>query len=203
MHATVHDDYDDGPRDDEHVVLRDVPWETYEALDAARGESAHPRLTYLDGVLELLSPSDEHEGDMKALARLLEAWAYERDAEITGLGSTTFKDKLKKVGLEPDECYSVGRKPDGPPDIALEVARRRYRAVNKLAAYARLGVPEVWVWHRGRLQVHRLRGETYEPIPKSELLPDLDIELLVSFANHPDQPQALRLLKSVLRGERP
>jgi Uma2 family endonuclease len=198
MYATVLPP-DDEPDVDQRVVLRDVPWEVYLAIADARGERATPRLTYADGVLELMSPSDHHERIKKTAARLLELWAAEREVDVVGLGSTTWRDAAAKIGLEADECYFVGAEREGFPDIALEVVWTG-RAVDKLRLYARLGVPEVWVWHRGRLVVHALRAGTYEPIPRSALLPDVDLDLLSSLAAHPDQAHAVRAWRTFLRG---
>jgi hypothetical protein len=39
---------------DERVFLHGVSWEDYERIASLRGESAVPRLIYLDGVLELM-----------------------------------------------------------------------------------------------------------------------------------------------------
>jgi hypothetical protein len=63
-----------GPPDriDRRVTLHGVRWQDDEALLAIRGESSATRLTYLDGELELMSPSFDREtlkktlsGDMK------------------------------------------------------------------------------------------------------------------------------------------
>jgi hypothetical protein len=42
-----------------------------------------------------------------------------------------------------------------------------------------LGVPEVWLWRQGRLEVYLLEVNEYVQAERSRLLPDL--ELLVSF----------------------
>ncbi|MFO0608169.1 MAG: Uma2 family endonuclease, partial [Polyangiales bacterium] len=46
---------------DQRVVLPGVSWAMYEALDTLRGERRTPRLTYLEGTLELMSPGRNHE----------------------------------------------------------------------------------------------------------------------------------------------
>ena len=46
---------------DQVVDLSNVSWEDDERIDALRGESAIPRLTYVEGVLELISPGTPHE----------------------------------------------------------------------------------------------------------------------------------------------
>jgi Uma2 family endonuclease len=182
---------------DHCVLLLGVTWATYEALLASRGESAVPRLTYCEGALELMSPSSQHERLKKMIARLLEHYSFVRDVPLAGLGSTTYRDASKKLGLEPDECYFAGAEREGVPDIAIEVVWTSGR-VDKLRVYAGLGIPEVWVWRRGRLQVHRLRDSAYVIVPRSEFLPDLDLDLLTSFATHPDQMEAVRLWHKTL-----
>jgi hypothetical protein len=46
--------------------------------------------------------------------------------------------------------------------------------------YKALGVPEVWFWEDGLLKLYYLRGNSYEPIERSQLpgLSELDFDLL-------------------------
>jgi hypothetical protein len=39
-------------------------------------------------------------------------------------------------------------------------------------------VPEVWFWEKGVFALYHLRPDGYEKIERSEVLPDLEIELL-------------------------
>ena len=111
----------DAPRADEEqrVLLHDVPWGVYVVLRDAI-ESAGVRMTYLEGRLEIMSPSRGHEVGKKQIARLLELFCLERDIPLFGYGSTTFRKEEKQRGLEPDECYSRGED-KAIPDVALEV----------------------------------------------------------------------------------
>ena len=43
------------------------------------GDAAGVRMYYLEGEIELMSPSRGHESNKKTLARLLELWALETD----------------------------------------------------------------------------------------------------------------------------
>jgi Uma2 family endonuclease len=70
---------------DQRVVLHGVSWDDFESLLAIRGESAAVRVTYLEGELELMSPSQDHEAIKTLLARLLEAYAEDRDIDLNGL----------------------------------------------------------------------------------------------------------------------
>ena len=182
----------------DHVVtLHDVPWAQYVALDTARGESAVPRLTFRKGTLTIMSPSTHHERIKTVIARLLEAWADLRDVDLEGFGSWTIRDEVEELGLEPDECYILGDAAGrDAPDIALEVVWT-HGILGKLAIYAALGVREVWVWERGGLHVYALRGNVYEPVPRSELVPGIDLELIASLVGL-RQSEAVRTLRERL-----
>ncbi len=103
------------------------------------------RMAFFDGVLEIMSPSRRHEVYKTQIARLLETYALERDVRLYGYGSTTFRSAPRETGLEPDECYVVGRQMDEYPDLAIEVALTS-GGLPKLPLYERLQVREVWFW---------------------------------------------------------
>ncbi len=184
---------------DQRVVLYGVPWSQYEALLLTRGESAVPRMTYLDGALEFMSPSINHEQVKKTLARLIEAWADLLDLDLQGFGSWTVKAEREGRGAEADECYSLGG-PDQPerPDLAIEVNWTR-GGLDKLEVWRGLRVSEVWMWEDDRIDVFVLRGEAYVVSAGSELLPQMDLVLLASLARL-RQRDALRALREHLRG---
>lgn len=48
---------------DQHVVFHDIGWKDYARLVALRGERPFPKLTFLRGELELMSPGMPHEDD--------------------------------------------------------------------------------------------------------------------------------------------
>lgn len=180
------------PQEDHRVLLHGVSWELYEQLVAVRGESSVPRISYCEGVLELMSPSNHHERIKKMLARLLEMYALARGVDLYGVGSWTLRKKLEERGLEPDECYSIGNElPEERPDLAIEVVWTS-GGIDKLEIYRKLGVPEVWIWQRGTISVHGLRGEQYIELPRSELLPGFDIGHVLPFLTRTDQPVAVR-----------
>lgn len=183
---------------EERSIISDVDWQTYEALLNALADNSHYRVTYLNGILEIVSPSIRHEKIKKRLATLLERYLISRQIQHTPLGSTTLKNRLKNAGAEPDECYCIGAETDRP-DLAIEVNITSGN-INKLATYQQLGVKEVWLWEGNRLKLYSLRTESlvnstliygYELIDLSELLPDLDITLLVECTLISDQLQAI------------
>lgn len=134
---------------------------------------------------------------MHQIARLLELYCLERDIALYGYGSTTFRKEEKERGLEPDECYCRGSDRE-IPDIALEVVVTA-PAIDKLEVYRGLGVREVWMFRHGRFQLFSLRGERYEPLERSEVFPEVDLERIAHYAGQPDQHVALRAFRDELR----
>ena len=159
-------------RIDQRVRLHDIDWAGYESFLTLRGEQGGTRVTYLDGELELMSPSINHELLKKTLARLLETYAEERGIELNGYGSWTVKSAGTKRGVEADECYVVGPREALPeiPDIAIEVVWTS-GGIDKLEVYRGLGVPEVWFWRNGTLRFFLLQDQAYLPSARSHLLP--------------------------------
>lgn len=182
---------------DQRVILRGLGWDEYEAMLAMRGEKSAVRIAYLEGALELMSPSRDHEILKKKLARIVEAYAEELGIELEGIGSWTLKRREVERGAEPDECYSIGP-PGEVPDLAIEVIWTS-GGLDKLDIYRRLGVREVWVWQRGEIAVFGLRGERYERIAASESLPRVDLDLVRSLLDAPSQSAAIRELRARLR----
>jgi len=189
----------DTPSEDHIVQLHDASWEDYERLLAIRGDKSAPRITYLEGTLQIMSPSRDHESIKTLLGRLLEAWCADHGVELMAFGSWTIKERQDERGVEADECYIFGTERRNRPDLAIEVEWTR-GGLNKLEVYHKLGIAEVWRWRKGVLQVHLLRGDEYIEAPRSALLPDLDLALLASFADRPTITQAIRDYRAALAG---
>jgi len=183
---------------DQRVFLHDVSWAEYEALLAMRGEKSVPRITYLEGEVELMSPSRDHEELKTLLARLVEAWALETGIELNGYGQWTLKESREERGAEPDECYVVGDHDVERPDFAIEVVWTS-GGIQKLEVYRRLGVREVWYFEKGELTFRALRGDRYEQVPRSEVLPTFDPDLVVPFMAERNQTRAVRGLLAAMR----
>ncbi len=186
---------------DHRVYLHDVSWEDYERLLRMRGEKAVPSITYLEGEVELMSPSLRHEWISTTIARLLEAWSDETGAGLTGFGSWTVKRRQRKRGLEPDECYVLGEALKARPDLAIEVVWTS-GGIDKLDAYRGLRVPEMWFWEDGDIHVYVLRRDRYRPAARSKLLPELDLQELVSFVGQRSQVRAVAGYRARLRRRR-
>ena len=185
---------------DQRVYLSGVTWPQFEAFLAMRGDDPRVRIAYRDGELEIMAPSRSHEKIKTRLAALLEAWLIEKDIEFDGIGSWTLRNASTKRGLEPDECYAIGRPSDEStaPDLALEVVWTS-GGLDKLDIYRGLGVREVWRWRAGAIEVYVLGANGYEPRQRSELLPELDLGLLCRFVDSPSQSRAVRDFLASLR----
>jgi len=186
------------PTADQRLITYGVPWSHYETQLALRGDHPVPRIAFLEGVLELMSPSRDHERIKSYIGCLIEAYALERNIDLSPYGSWTLKQAPKQAGLEPDECYLVGDQQRDTPDLAIEVVWTS-GGIEKLEIYRRLGVGEVWRWKDSRIEVHVLQGERYETSERSTLFPELDVQLLVSFLDHPTALQAVKAFREALR----
>lgn len=169
-------------------TISGVSWEQYEALVDELGDSLRYRVTYLDGILELMSPSRRHERNKTNIGSLLEDYLKEKRIRYFPLGSTTFRKQEKRGGTEPDESYCIGTDKEFP-DLAIEVVVTS-SGINKLEVYKRLSVREVWFFKNNRFEIYYLRGETYEQIAQSEVLPDLDLAMLSQYAIASDPLEA-------------
>jgi Uma2 family endonuclease len=88
------------------IPLHGITWEQYETLIATVGDRLRLRLSYLEGTLEIMTISPEHEMIKKMIARLLEIYALESDLPLYSYGSATFRQQASARGLEADESYS-------------------------------------------------------------------------------------------------
>ena len=198
MHAHAYlENRDDRPTEDHVVQLYDVTWEDYERLLTIRGDKSAPRFTYLKGILEIMSPSRDHETIKSLIGCLIEAYCLECDIRFMPVGSWTLKERKEERGAEPDECYIFGTAPVERPHLAVEVEWTSGR-LNKLEVYRKLGVQEVWYWRRGRIDPYALRDGHYQLLKQSTVLPDLDLQLLMSFLDRPTAYDAIRDFRAAL-----
>ena len=101
--------------------------------------------------------------------------------DFTPTGSVTLESETGRVKREADLSYELGANREFP-DLAVEVLVTS-GGINKLEAYKRLEIPEVWFWENGALRMYSLGADGYAEVDRSFFLPDLDIVLLV---NSPD-----------------
>jgi Uma2 family endonuclease len=163
-------------------------WEQFEAIESLMANSPGLRITYLDGWIEFMTLGEAHETISCILNFLLQLYFCEMGIEYIPVGSATRRNREKDVSFEPDESYYISKKKEHP-DLAVEVTITS-GSTNKLAKYLRLRIPEVWFWKNNRLDVYRLHEDEYEQVSRSELLPELDLELLVRCVLMPSRIEA-------------
>ncbi|WP_058553705.1 Uma2 family endonuclease [Thiohalocapsa sp. ML1] len=189
---------------DQRILLEGVPWARYEQLSACFEGSRALRLTYIDGSLEIMSPvGPTHANWKQTLCYLLQAFLDVNGIRFYGRGGFTLTQP-GRAGGEPDASYCIGT--DKPvPDLVIEVVDTS-DALSKLPLYQSLGIAEVWLWRRERLELHVLdQAEqpsqcSYRLSAASRLLPDLDPDLLARHVRMPDQYDAVRAFRRAIGG---
>jgi Uma2 family endonuclease len=176
-------------RSTQSSLIEGVAWESFEAIEAAFSEVAGVRLAYLDGVVELMPISNEHEELKSTLGLLLAAYLRAKGIRFYARGGPSLGHKEDSARRQPEESYNIGTKKDRA-DIAIEVVLTS-GGVDKLECYKRFGIPEVWFWQDGSLRLYALNEGSYRQIFVSQFLPKLDLSKLVAAANLPDQYDAV------------
>jgi Uma2 family endonuclease len=192
-------EHDDTTNADHIVVLHDVTWEDYERLLEIRGDHSAPRISYLGGAVEIMSPSKDHEQIKSYIGHLLETWCIDRGIEVRPFGSWTLTREENGRAAEADECYAFGTEPRESPQLAIEVEWTR-GGIDKLEIYRRLGVEEVWYWRKGVIEVYVLAEGTFTRTQRSRLLPPLDVEVLASMLDRDTLTQAVRDFRKAFEG---
>lgn len=178
--------------EDTVLLLPNATWADYQRHLEMRGEKSAPRISFLEGTIEIVSPSRTHEEIKSLIGCLVEVWCLEKNIEFRALGSWTLENKDERRGVEPDECYVFGDKPQtSRPDLAIEVVWTS-GGLNKLEIYRKLGVQEVWFWQRGIISIHVLHDDTYQEVKASSNLVGIDVTQLASFLDRPSTSQAMR-----------
>ncbi|MFN9627289.1 MAG: Uma2 family endonuclease [Planctomycetota bacterium] len=170
------------------IVLENVSWEIFVALADERRGSV-PRLSYNEGVLEMMSPKRKHENISCLLGRMIEAYSEIRGIEILSVASVTVKRSDLKKAYEADESYYVTNidkvlakeeldfEVDPPPDLVIEVELTS-SAIDKLELFAAMQVREVWRHDGTSVQIYRLSNGRYDCIAESTELPRLSSDLI-------------------------
>jgi Uma2 family endonuclease len=181
------------------AVSSGITWREYDSFLRAI-QSRYLRHSYMNGVLELMSPRlFERENTKAVLRRFVQTLTFERHQAIVTLGATTLASPAKQLGIEPDETFSFVRRlrnidglllnvdEAGPPDLAIEIVgiahadtEARISAVDldRPTVLARLGVREIWSVNRGRVQI--LHSHSGRPVTAdySQLLPSVTGQML-------------------------
>ena len=177
----------------QRVLLSNVSWQEFEAILEDLGEHRASRVAYDNGTLEIMTPLPEHETGKVIIGNFVEILLEELDIEFWSLGSTTFKNEEMVKGIEPDDCFYIQNEAavrgknrldltvDPSPDLALEidVTSRTHPSI-----YEALGVPELWRFENGKLQINVLREGKYIQCEYSPNFPNFPlIEIIPQYLN--------------------
>jgi Uma2 family endonuclease len=163
------------------MTVSGLSWQHYQLLLAELGDDRATRLAYSNGVLEIRMPSQLHEIINRLLSKIIFALAEELGLEIVDLGSTTWNREDLDKGIEPDSCFFIqnahrvqGLNPEIPPglspDLAIEVDIAS-ASDKKLAIYQALGVPELWVYSKGKISILDLQDTQIREVEYSIAFP--------------------------------
>lgn len=181
---------------DRALLFPGLTWEQFKTLESML-DIPGVRLSFLDGVLEIEKmPGRKHETAKERIGALLEIYLMKADIDYTPTGSVTLESKEDLVRREADKSYELGADKKRP-DLAIEVVVTS-DGIDKLEAYKRLKIREVWFWEKSQLSLYALREERYEQITSSELLPELDIALFVRCMNIVNHVEAVKEFKSAI-----
>ncbi len=185
-------------RKEKPLLFEGLTWREFKAVEQLLDRPGY-RLSFLDGVLEIVQvPSEAHETLKKRIAALLELYLLMMGFDFTPTGSMTLESETGKVKREADESYKLapGR---SRPDLAIEVVFTS-GGINKLEAYKRLKIAEVWFWEDGVLALYHLRedGDRYEQIQASEAVPEIDLELLLQCIQMPNHVEAVKTWQAAI-----
>jgi Uma2 family endonuclease len=170
------------------LLIKDISWLGYKNILAELGDNRSSRVSYSQGMLEIMAPLPEHEVGKVIIGDLIKALLEELDIEFWSLGSTTFDRENMDAGIEPDDCFyieneakvrglnRINLETDPPPDLALEIditSRTRFHN------YEALNVPELWRWNGTILEINVLVDGKYLKSENSRIFPNLPIAKVI------------------------
>jgi Uma2 family endonuclease len=173
----------------QQLLLEDVSWQQLESILAELGESRAARLSYSNGLLEIMVPLPEHEKAKEIIGDMVKILLSERGINYEALGSTTLKNERMIQAVEPDACFYIQNQAavigknrldmgvDPPPDLAIEID---LTSRTQLENYQILRVPELWRYARRGLQINVLQAGRYVESDVSPTFPDIPIIELVN-----------------------
>ncbi|MEL6491934.1 MAG: Uma2 family endonuclease [Cyanobacteria bacterium J06621_3] len=179
------------------ITITDLTWREFKAAEQLIDRPGI-RLSFLDGLLEIRRMSGEkHETIKERIGTLLDLYFLQAGIDYTPTGSMTLESEKGLVKRDADKSYKLSSGL-AQPNLAIEVVVTS-GGIDKLAAYKRLGMPEVWFWENGSLAIHYLRitdeSIKYEQLQSSEALPSLDIATLtkcINISNHVEAVEAFQ-----------
>jgi Uma2 family endonuclease len=182
---------------DEPILIDEPSWREFKAVEQLLSRPG-VRLSFLDGVLEIRRrPGRKHETAKQRISTLVDLYLEYAGIDFTPTGSVTLESETGRVKREADLSYELGANREFP-DLAVEVVVTS-GGINKLEAYKRLQIPEVWFWENGALRMYSLGADGYAEVDRSFVLPELDIVLLARCINIENHLQAMREFKQTIQ----
>jgi Uma2 family endonuclease len=184
----------------EPITIEGLTWREFKAT-AQLIDRAGVRLSFLNGILEIRRmPGEQPETVKERIGTLLDLYLLQLGIDYTPTGSMTLESEEGLVKREADKSYKLA--PNRIyPNLVIEVIVTS-GGIDKLEAYKRLQIPEVWFWQKGRLTIHHLRmneqGVDYEQLTSSEELPDLDISVLLDCIDIPRHVDAVKVFRQAI-----
>ena len=182
---------------DEPILIDGLTWREFKVVEQLL-DSPGVRLSFLDGVLEIRRmPGRKHETAKQRISTLVDLYLEYAGIDFTPTGSVTLESESGKVKREADLSYELGANRERP-DLVVEVVVTS-GGINKLEAYKRLQIPEVWFWENGRLRLYSLSEDGYAEVDRSLVLPDLDVVLFARCINIENHLQAMREFRAAIQ----
>lgn len=189
------------PRKESPLLFEGLTWREFKAVEQLLDRPGY-RLSFLDGIMEIRRmPGEPHETVKERIGALLELYLLMAGFDFTPTGSMTLESEGGSVKREADKSYKLA--PGSRlPDLAIEVVFSS-GGINKLKAYKRLKIPEVWFWEDGVLEFYHLRGEGdalhYEKISNSEEVKGIDRDLLLRCINMVNHVDAIKTFQQAIQ----
>ena len=189
----------EGRSPESRVIVCGSSWTRYLALDQRLGDDrSGPRLFFLEGELELVTASNEHERVREWIGEFLGDFFLEMRTDAFARGQATLRLPDRAIAAEPDKSWCIAKEKQFP-DLVLEIALTS-GGINKLDIYRQFGIAEVWIWRRNWLEIFVLESTGhYISARSSRLFPSLDVSLLERCANMKSWQQARLAFRAGLK----
>ena len=182
---------------DEPILIDGLSWREFKVVEQLLSRPG-VRLSFLDGVLEIRRmPGKKHETVKERIGSLLDLYLLQMGIDYQPTGSMTLESPSGLVKREADKSYRLGANRE-LPDLVVEVVVTS-GGIDKLEAYKRLQIAEVWFWENSRLRLYSLGDDGYAEVDRSFVLPDLDIVLLARCINIENHLQAMREFREAIQ----
>lgn len=156
----------------QYLSKQSVTWSQFKTLQSAFAEIGGVRMTYCEGILEIMTIGLLHEMITNLLGYLLAHYFMIKRIRFTSTGA--YSQIIEpKVEFQADLSFSFSNNPE-TTDLCMEVVVTS-RSIKKLRKYQLRNIPEVWFWQDGKIRIYCLQDDEYGEVATSSWLPDLNI----------------------------